>query len=78
MTVDRRPDFYDRDGAHLRCRECLLVFERNPEYLDGHVREHLPCPGCALDSLIPAREESEWPSRKHPDDPMRGVSTVER
>jgi hypothetical protein len=83
--ADYRPDFYDRSGLLLRCRPCAYLIDFDPEesgrddaWLDAHVGETLPCPGCGLDSRIPTIEESVWPERKDPGDPMRGVANVGR
>lgn len=82
--ADYRPDFYDRDGLALRCRVCGARFSfdaatgRDPAYLDTHVGEVIGCPACGLGSRIPSVDESEWPDRKHPADPMDGVPMTER
>lgn len=83
--ADYRPDFYDRSGLLLRCRPCGALIDydpdesgRDPAWLDAHVGETLPCPGCGLDSRIPTIEESEWPERKDHGDPVEGVPTTER
>lgn len=78
-----RPDFFDRSAERLRCRVCLTTIDfgdgtRSPEWLDDHVGERLGCPGCGLASRIPVLEESEWPERKDPDDPVAGVPVTER
>jgi hypothetical protein len=74
------PDFYDRDHDRLRCRVCGVVntIAGGDGWLDARVRDAMPCPGCGLNSLIPTVEESDWPAKKDPDDPVAGISTVER
>lgn len=85
-------DFYDRaelepgddnDGFEgevdkLRCRPCGATFARPRSWMDAHSGEHVPCPNCSLDSRIPTADEKEWPDRKLPGDPMKGVPQTER
>lgn len=74
----RAADFFDRDHERLRCRECGYVFAIPSDWIGRHPGEHLPCPGCGLTSRLPTEEESEWPQRKDPGDPVDGASMVER
>lgn len=84
MADTYRPDFYDRHDTTLRCRPCGATFAfteengRDPSFLSGHVGETFPCPNCGLGSRIPTMEEAEWPTKKHPDDPVAGVPVTER
>lgn len=50
----RIPDFCDRDGGTLRCRECANEWELEVEWLDARIRDTIGCPACGIFCRIPS------------------------
>lgn len=75
----RRPDFFSRTDNTLVCRECGQMIDHIPgDWLEARIGDSVPCPGCAISSRIPTRDESAWEDRKAEGDPMKGVPLVNR
>lgn len=56
--ADRRPDFYDRAGNELTCRECGTVIDHlTSDWIDARIRDVFPCPGCGLGSRLPVDDD---------------------